>query len=302
MADDFIWDDIRFFLAASRAETLTQAARRLKVSQPTVGRRLKALERKIGAALFERLPDHIELTAAGRALLPFATEMERQTLGLSRALDDLAQALDRVIRVTAIGSVALFLTRCYRSLEERCAPLAIEMISTGERLSLARQEADIALRMNKVPPRGDLVCRKIGRIAYALYASRAFACQLDTKNPTAVETGRFIGYRKNPRKKSQSSWLFDFGRAGLFPLRVNELHMRFEAARLGFGTTILPCHLGDSCTELVRVHPPIDALTEDIYLLLHESRRDEPAVRQVADALADLVQREQDQLLGESTT
>jgi len=300
MAEGFQWDDIRVFLAASRAETLTEAARSLKVSQPTVGRRLKALEGKLGTALFQRAADSLTLTEAGRALLPFAHEMERQTYDLTRALDGLAEPRGRALRVTAIGSVALFLLRSFAEIEAACAPQAIELISTGERLNLAREEADIALRMNQVPTRGELVCRKIGRIAYALYANPALADQLDLDGEKALPTARFVGYRKNPRRKSQSSWLYNFGQAGSFPLRVNELHLRFEAARRGFGVTILPCHLGDSCGDLVRVQPPIEALTEEIYLLMHESRRSQPAVRQLAEILTMAIENGQAELLGEA--
>jgi DNA-binding transcriptional LysR family regulator len=50
------WDDLRFFLAAARAKTLTGAARRLGVNQTTVARRLEALEGELGVKLFDRTP------------------------------------------------------------------------------------------------------------------------------------------------------------------------------------------------------------------------------------------------------
>lgn len=49
--DTLDWNDLRYFLAAARAGTLAGAARLLGVKHPTVGRRLDALERAIGAAL-----------------------------------------------------------------------------------------------------------------------------------------------------------------------------------------------------------------------------------------------------------
>ena len=298
MAESFEWDDVRFFLAVSRAENLTQAARQLRVSQPTVGRRIKALEDRLGKALFERLPDRLALTEAGRALLPFAEEMEQQTFGLSHALDGLSEQADRLVRVTAIASFAVFLTRAFDDIERRCAPFAIEIVSTGERLNLARKEADIAFRMNSVPSRGDLISRRVGSMAYALYANRVLAGELDPDDPAAIRRSRFVGYRRNPRKRSQSGWLFDFGAEGDFPLRVNELFLRYEAARHGFGITILPCHLGDACADLVRVHPPIEELTEDIYLLMHAREKAAAPVRRVAEALVEVIQQRQDQLLG----
>lgn len=301
MNRDFEWDDIRVFLAACRAETLTGAAQTLKVSQPTAGRRLKALEERLGATLFERQPDRLVLTEAGRALLPYAEEMEQQSLALSQVLDSVAPETNKVVRVTAIESLAVFLARTFGEVEARCAPHAVELIATGERLNLARQEADIAFRMNAVPTRGDLVCRKLGRMAFALYAERDRAQQLG-QDQEAARSARFIGYRENPRKASQSSWLFDFGRDGSFPLRVSDLQLRYEAARSGQGITLLPCHLGDATPELGRVGGPIAALDEDIYLLMHESRKAQPAVRHVAEALAELIRVRQDALTGVGQT
>ena len=63
------WDDLRIFLSLAREGTLTTAARALGVSHPTVARRVQALEKQIGARLFERLPDRFVPTAAGAELL-----------------------------------------------------------------------------------------------------------------------------------------------------------------------------------------------------------------------------------------
>ena len=63
------WDDLRIFLCLAREGTLTTAAKALGVSHPTVARRVQALERQIGARLFERLPDRFVPTAAGEELL-----------------------------------------------------------------------------------------------------------------------------------------------------------------------------------------------------------------------------------------
>ena len=65
---DMDWDDLRFFLAVARAGSLTAAARDLGVSQPTVSRRLAALDSRLGVKLLER-------TAAGYVLAPAGAEI-----------------------------------------------------------------------------------------------------------------------------------------------------------------------------------------------------------------------------------
>ncbi|MBV9248549.1 MAG: LysR family transcriptional regulator, partial [Acetobacteraceae bacterium] len=56
------WDDLRVFLAIARHGSLTAAARALRVTQPTMGRRLEILEERLGTRLFERRPTGPVLT------------------------------------------------------------------------------------------------------------------------------------------------------------------------------------------------------------------------------------------------
>ena len=221
------------------------------MSPPTVGRRLRNLEERLDLRLFARGRGDLQLTPVGRAILGVAEEMERKSFDLGRAITRQSFVHEPPVRITCIGSVALFLTRHFEELYAATGQTDVEILSTGQRLSLARNEADIALRMGKIPSRGNLFSRRIGRIAYAPYASLGFLRVHDIDTPDAALRSLFIGFKKNPRRRSQSSWLYDFGRQGRFPLRVNELHMRYEGARRGSGITLLPCHLGDPEPELV---------------------------------------------------
>ena len=75
---DANWDDLRVFLTLAREGTLTTAAKTLGVSHPTVARRVQALEKQIGARLFERLPDRFVPTSAGEELLADTEAMEKE--------------------------------------------------------------------------------------------------------------------------------------------------------------------------------------------------------------------------------
>src|SRR5258708_36204621 len=66
------WSDLRVFLAIAREGTLGAAARKLGHSQPTMGRRLRALEHAVGQTLFQRTGDGFVLTDEGAAVLPHA--------------------------------------------------------------------------------------------------------------------------------------------------------------------------------------------------------------------------------------
>jgi LysR family transcriptional regulator, flagellar master operon regulator len=65
----------RTFLEISAAGTLVKAAERLHVTQATVSARLQHLESELNARLFVRNKAGTRLTAAGMALVPYATQL-----------------------------------------------------------------------------------------------------------------------------------------------------------------------------------------------------------------------------------
>jgi DNA-binding transcriptional LysR family regulator len=65
-------EQLRTFVATSQHGTITGAAAVVYRSQPAVSRRIAQLESQLGASLFDRTTDGMRLSAAGRALLPFA--------------------------------------------------------------------------------------------------------------------------------------------------------------------------------------------------------------------------------------
>ncbi|MGT2489928.1 LysR family transcriptional regulator [Cupriavidus basilensis] len=70
------WSDIKVFLAIARAGTLGGAARMTGQTQPTMGRRLKALEEAVGHALFQRTSEGFVLTDEGAGVFAHAERIE----------------------------------------------------------------------------------------------------------------------------------------------------------------------------------------------------------------------------------
>ena len=59
---------LRYFLETARAGNMTRAAQRLFISQPTMSKQLKELEKELGTKLFVRTNYNIRLTEAGMLL------------------------------------------------------------------------------------------------------------------------------------------------------------------------------------------------------------------------------------------
>ena len=296
---DLDWEDIRAFLATAHSGSLTAAAQRLRLSPPTLGRRLKRLEEALGGPLFDRLPNRLDLTALGRSVLDSAAAMGDAAAAFARNADRLT-ATSRPVRVTATTSVSAFLTLHLSDLlaetgAETGAGLTI--ISTRNALNLAQREADIALRMDRVPAEGDLVTRRLGRFGVTLYAKRDLRDDWSGRWDGAT----VVGLPETRRRPSQSGWVDDTvrERGAHVVARLSELPMRLDAARRGMGMTLLPCVLGDAEPALVRVIDPPSALREDVHLLVHRDRRDAPAVAAVVDALVRLFRRHAEALAGE---
>ena len=104
------WDELRTFFEVARDGSLSGAARRLGLTQPTVGRRIDALEKGLGVTLFTRSPRGLTPTAAALALAPHGQAMEAAAAALARRAASEASADRGVVRVTAseiIGAEAL---------------------------------------------------------------------------------------------------------------------------------------------------------------------------------------------------
>ncbi|MEU1163761.1 LysR family transcriptional regulator [Streptomyces sp. NPDC005921] len=63
---------LQYFLAVAEERSFTRAAARCHVAQPAISQQIRALERELGEALFERDSRTVRLSAAGEALLPHA--------------------------------------------------------------------------------------------------------------------------------------------------------------------------------------------------------------------------------------
>src|SRR5262245_1894299 len=104
---DLSWDDVRLFLAIAEEGSLSRAAKRLRVGQPTISRRLADLEQQLGYPLFKRKVEGAMLTSAGKRLLDPARKMADWAGEVARAAGQGETGAPRgTVRVTAPPSVA----------------------------------------------------------------------------------------------------------------------------------------------------------------------------------------------------
>jgi molybdate transport repressor ModE-like protein len=175
---DISWDEIRIFLAVAEAGSVSGAARRLKLGQPTISRRLAEMERLMGTRLFARGVGGATLTSAGEKLLAPAKNMATWAGEVERAAEARAAAPEGLVRVTASPYVCFDLLAPFAAwVSSRHPSIRIEVVSSTRYLDMARGEADLALRLRR-PDGKDL--EVIAEIAYenAAWVSSALAKKL----------------------------------------------------------------------------------------------------------------------------
>ena len=280
------WSDLRFFLEVARTGTLAAAARKLGVDNTTVGRRLSALERDLGAKLFSRTPDGLALTAAGEAMRAAGVEMEQSVLrGEQRALgaDRNLSGLVRIATTEMLGEVVG--VPALRSLHQRHPQIRMELLTGSKRLDIARREADVALRFVR-PEGGDLVARRVGTVAFAVYASKKYLAARGRPDRDSGFAGHdVVTYEAGIRHWRLGQLAGEPVRDVRVVLRSNSTQMLLHAVREGLGVGPLPCLLARSDRSLERVPAGAPADLDDVWLVVHADLQRTARVRAVIEAL-----------------
>lgn len=176
------WDDLRLVLAIAEAGSLSGAAKAIKQGQPTVSRRLAALEHQLGTALFLRQPSGVALTVAGERLLPGAKKMAEFATEATRAFESSDGRPQGLVRVTASPSVCFeFLAPFAAFLAGKQPGLQLEVLSSMQYLDLARGEADLAIRGRGSPSGPELTVVTQVTLESAVFVSPALAARLPKK-------------------------------------------------------------------------------------------------------------------------
>ncbi|WP_165799364.1 LysR family transcriptional regulator [Caulobacter zeae] len=279
------WDDLRSFLAIARHGNLSAAARALKVTQTTMGRRLEGLHAKVGARLLQRTPTGFVLTPAGERVLASVERMEAEALFVERAVTGEDAKIAGQVRITTVESFgARILTPLLKPLLDRQPELEIELITDTRSLSLSRREADVALRLAEFEQH-EAVVRRVGDMAFGLYASPGYLEARGQPDLAAGSPGHAsVTLQEDLALLPEARTLAQVAREGHVALRANSREAQLQAALAGFGLTLLPCYLALE-QNLIELPLPEGRLMRGIWLGVHRDTRHTPRIRLVLDQL-----------------
>lgn len=280
------WEDVRVLIELARQGSLSRAARGLGVTHVTVSRRIANLESDLGQALFVREKGRYVLTEAGKRILEIAGPMSDSADAIRRAASGLQTELSGPIRITATEAVGIYIVMpALKMLREQYPNLDIDLRITQQNLSLARNDADVAIRLAKPDASAmtGIHAIKIAELAYHLYGARTY---VDGRKPELFE---YIGYSTEYAQWPEAKTLDKVARGGRTAVRVNHLGNRIEAARLGLGLALIPRTMAEPWPELVRVSKGAPVMRREIFLLVHDDLKDVPRIKATIDVLTETI-------------
>ncbi len=123
--------EIRCFVLVAQHLSFSSAAAALGISQPAVSQAIGRLERGLGVRLFERTSRDVQLSGAGKVLLPHAEALLDQAAAFSAEAARLAVPAARAIRLAYCPVVGGLAARVARRLSRRTQGVEVELRPVG---------------------------------------------------------------------------------------------------------------------------------------------------------------------------
>lgn len=141
---------LRGFYHAARAKSISKAAAKMQLSQPSVSLQIKALEEELGTQLFERRGPRIELTHDGHRLLELARPLVEGIDGLEESFASLRESADSgTVNIAAGGSTIQYLL-----------PPFVQRYT--------KQHPEVDVRLHNVTGKAGLVLLREGEVDFAV--------------------------------------------------------------------------------------------------------------------------------------
>ncbi|MFB0690401.1 LysR substrate-binding domain-containing protein [Agrobacterium pusense] len=279
---------LRAFEASARHLSFTRAAIELCVTQAAVSQQVKGLEKRLGVALFQRLPRGLKITAEGEALLPTVTS----------SFDQMATTLDRIeagqvrelLFLGVVGTFAVgWLLPRLQAFQKRHPFIDVRVSTNNNRVDMAAEGLDFAIRFGQGSWHGTDAFRLFDAPLSPLCTPKL----AETLKATAdlMEATLLRSYRAD----EWSSW---FAAAGVTPAAQVNAGIVFdtslgmmEAALQGLGVALAPPsmfsrHLASGAV----VQPfPVTISLGSYWLTRLQSKPPTPAMQVFSDWLFDSI-------------
>ena len=281
------WELFRTFLEVARDGSLSGAARKLALTQPTVGRHIDALEAALGLSLFSRSPQGLTATPAALELVGHAETMAAASAALRRTASSGAHTDRGTVRIAASEMIGCeVLPPMLASFRESHPGIVLELALSNRNEDLLRRDADVAVRMAR-PRQKSLVARRVGKTAIGLYAHRNYL-EAHGAPETLADFGKHcvIGFDRDDWSLQSLGPLPQEVTRGHFGFRCDSDLAQFAALRAGVGIGGCQHNIARRFKELVPVLDKAIRFELEVWIAMHEDMKSTARVRMLFDHLA----------------
>lgn len=281
------WTFWRSFEAVLAEGTLSGAARRLGLSQPTLGRHIDALEKMLGVTLFQRTLKGFAPTQTALALFePVKTAHAALAEARARA-EGRTESLAGSVRITGSTVFCSYvLPALLLPLRQDYPDIALEIVPSDTTENLLMREADIAIRMFR-PTQLDLITQHIGDLPLTCCAHQTYLDHRGT--PKTIDDllhYDLIGFdRSDLLIRGARAMGAELSRTD-FILRTDSQTLGWEMMKAGLGIGFAQRSLVMAVEGMVPLLPQLKIPPLEIWLTTHRELFTSRRIRAIYDKLA----------------
>lgn len=297
--EDMDWDDLRIFLAVMRTETLSQAAKRLKLDHSTVCRRIAQLELCLGGSLFQRHRTGLKPTELASSIAENADAVETAVLAMRESLCGNNQEPAGSVRIAMMEGIAsLYLSRRLTPFLKQYPKIKLELVTSAQILNINRREAEIFISFFE-PSGRNLHCQRVGQIALNLYGAENYFAEYG--EPQSIEDlaqHQFTSYIDDLIQIDAVRWLDEIVVNPQISFYSNSMLAQMAAAASGAGLALLPRFAVEKEDTLRPILESQAVVRRDLWLSVHHDLEFSNRVKATLQYLKNLLISDQPYLNG----
>jgi len=297
------WEDAQTFLAVAEKCSFSAASTLLGVGQPTISRRIAALEDRLGCQLFTRGKRGTEITDSGARLLPAAEQMARWAGEFGRLAQGAEERPTGTVRVAAPPGLAVeVLAPLAATIREQLPEIRLEVLASVDYVDLSRGGADLAIRTRETHE-PELTTLHSAEFEIAVFAAAEYKTRLIEK---LAEEGR-VDPTFTLEDLDWITWCFPYEQVAPRPMLeraipdftpafASDNYLVLKSA-LGAGLGVMVLEKQNApgpfaSAELVEIDLGFSLPPSEYFLICAKSMRYVPRVRAVADLLIERLHSE----------
>jgi DNA-binding transcriptional LysR family regulator len=238
---------LMIFIHSAESKNFSQAAKELHITQPTVSHHIKALENDVGKRLFERGGGRLQLTEAGRLLLPWARKLVRESIELQEMMASIEENVVGQLYIACSTTTGKYILPQFAArFHARHPAVRVTIMScTSEDVvpNLLEEEANIGV-VSYDPCGGKLECQEffLDRIVLIAPPDHPWA-SLKSIEPSALVNESFI--LREPSSGTRKVMLAELGKQDIsidemnVSLEVGNAEAIVKSVEAGFGVSFV---------------------------------------------------------------